>query len=133
MRLLTLQQLQCPRPRCEKPFPLRLQLNTDNPEAVEIIDSDVNIAFIKRIIPTIDYTYVRNTAAESLGLKDLPEMPPQNDATEKNDDDEQFYTKLHNVLMDVHINDGVLLCESCNRKYPVQKGKTETFCVKAYR
>jgi multifunctional methyltransferase subunit TRM112 len=36
--------------------------------------------------------------------------------------DEAFLRAVHDLVMDVHINEGALVCPNCARDFPIKKG-----------
>jgi uncharacterized protein YbaR (Trm112 family) len=73
MRLLTHNQLICVRKNCPNSYPLQLK-----PEKVEQEETECREEFIQHILPTVDYSVLRQ-AAKSLGLESqLPlELPSE--------------------------------------------------------
>lgn len=115
MRLLTYQQLCCVRKDCQHTYPLTLHITTTNPAAVESVESDCSEKFIHNIISQLDYPLIVKTAATQFGIDTLPPTPPSQLTTD-------FCAELHTVLMDIHVMDGWLQCDKCERKYPIQSG-----------
>jgi multifunctional methyltransferase subunit TRM112 len=52
-----------------------------------------------------------------LGVATLPDSLPDT-ATE----DEGFLRSVHGLIMDVHVEEGSLVCPHCGRAYPINKG-----------
>ncbi|CAI5478105.1 unnamed protein product [Closterium sp. Yama58-4] len=111
MKLLTHNMLQCTVKGVTKGYPLKI-------EAVkyEEREADFNPDFLRHVFPKIDWPALRE-AAEALGVTDLP---PQADASML--DDEEFLRKFHHALMEVHLEEGTLICPETGRKFPVSKG-----------
>ena len=70
----------------------------------------------KSLLSKIDWPALRKTAAE-LGVATLPEAVPEGAATS-----EAFLRSLHALAMDVHVEEGSLVCPNCGRAYPISKG-----------
>ncbi|CAH2033604.1 unnamed protein product [Thlaspi arvense] len=58
--------------------------------------------------------------ARSMGYSELPEDSP--DATVLDSADESFLRKLHHALLELHLQEGALVCPETGRKFPVNKG-----------
>lgn len=52
-----------------------------------------------------------------IGIAALPEAPPAKPA-----DDVSFLKSVHDLVMDIHVMEGALVCPHCGRSYPVSKG-----------
>ncbi|XP_044304534.1 multifunctional methyltransferase subunit TRM112-like protein [Varanus komodoensis] len=93
-------------------FPLRIQATE-----VKVKNVDFNPEFIARMIPKLEWGALVE-AAESLGQRsDLPsELIPDYK------DDENFLRKVHHVLMEVEVVEGVLKCPDTGREFPITKG-----------
>ncbi|XP_061462758.1 multifunctional methyltransferase subunit TRM112-like protein isoform X2 [Rhineura floridana] len=93
-------------------FPLRIQATE-----VKMNNVDFNPEFTARMIPKVEWGALVE-AAESLGQRsDLPSEPIPN--FESNED---FLRKVHHVLMEVEVMEGVLKCPDTGREFPITKG-----------
>ncbi|KAM9133106.1 multifunctional methyltransferase subunit TRM112-like protein [Pangshura tecta] len=93
-------------------FPLRIQATE-----VKVNNVDFNQEFVARMIPKVEWGALVE-AAESLGhLSDLPhKLPPE---YENNED---FLRKVHHVLLEVEVMEGILKCPDSGREFPITKG-----------
>ncbi|XP_061462757.1 multifunctional methyltransferase subunit TRM112-like protein isoform X1 [Rhineura floridana] len=84
---------------------------------VKMNNVDFNPEFTARMIPKVEWGALVE-AAESLGQRsDLPSEPIPN--FESNED---FLRKVHHVLMEVEVMEGVLKCPDTGREFPITKG-----------
>ncbi|KAH4647617.1 hypothetical protein HBH81_024140 [Parastagonospora nodorum] len=135
MSRLTANCLTCAIKTC-KTNPLSFPLHPRDAE-LEIQEADVNLAFLKNILPRLMWEEIRVIAAE-LGLPELPATPPTpadlvsaegaldtDTADEKSDGEEtptQTALDLHRVLLETCIQEGKLVCGSCGHEYAVKEG-----------
>lgn len=92
-------------------FPLKI-------EADKVVGKQVdeNSDFLRNIFPKIDWKAFVD-AAKALGYSELPE---EADATLL--DSQDFLTKFHHALLEIHLEEGALVCPETGRKFPVSKG-----------
>ena len=69
-----------------------------------------------RLLGKLDWAALRKTVGE-LGIAELPEAPPV-----RPEADEAFLRSVHDLVMDVHVVEGALVCPNCARAYPIRKG-----------
>ncbi|VVA92166.1 unnamed protein product [Arabis nemorensis] len=95
-------------------FPLRI-------EAGKVIEKEVdfNPDFLKHMFAKIEWKALVE-GARSMGYAELPEDSP--DATVLDSGDETFLRKLHHALLELHLEEGALVCPETGRKFPVNKG-----------
>ncbi|XP_067831755.1 multifunctional methyltransferase subunit TRM112-like protein isoform X2 [Heptranchias perlo] len=93
-------------------FPLLLRASE-----VKINNVDFNQDFISRMIPKVEWSALVD-AAESIGHRnDLPqELTPESQSSE------DFLQKVHHVLLEVEVIEGVLKCPESGREFPITKG-----------
>ena len=72
--------------------------------------------FVKKMLLRIDYGVLKQ-AAEQLGVKDLPK-----EATDEALEDPEAVQRLHHALMEVHLEEGALICPETQRRFPVSQG-----------
>ncbi|KAI9201822.1 uncharacterized protein BJ171DRAFT_196133 [Polychytrium aggregatum] len=109
MRLLTHNMMQCHVKGCtSNNFPLRL-------EEVELeqIEAEFNPEFIARLLPKIDYPALVATTF-SLGIDLLPQNPPADDVSE------EFLRRLHQVLLEIRVKEGRMVCNGCGHVFPIK-------------
>jgi multifunctional methyltransferase subunit TRM112 len=69
-----------------------------------------------RLLAKLDWPALRATAA-ALGIAELPAAPPA-----KPEEDLEFLKSVHDLVMDIHVTEGALVCPNCARSYPIRKG-----------
>ncbi|KAJ4309061.1 hypothetical protein N0V94_009099 [Neodidymelliopsis sp. IMI 364377] len=137
MKLLTLNFLTCAVKTCKtqaSSFPLH-----PRDAELEIQEADVNLPFLKNILPRLMWEELR-TICKELGLPDLPPTPPTPadlvessssalDATEPptagaqaDEEPSQTAKDLHRVLLETCIQEGKLVCGCCGHEYSVKEG-----------
>ena len=94
-------------------FPLRIEVAEGG---IKQEETEFNASLAIRLLTKLDWDGLRQTASE-LGIAELPPSPPP--APEK---DEAFLKSVHDLVLDVHITDGALVCPNCGRRYPITKG-----------
>ncbi|EMD61956.1 hypothetical protein GGP41_002550 [Bipolaris sorokiniana] len=143
MKLLTLNFLTCAIKAC-KTNPASFPLHPRDAE-LEIVEADVNLAFLKNILPRILWNELRVICSE-LGLPELPptaptpadlvepssssasaldtaEATPAADAQEEEEEEPSQTAKdLHRILLETCIKEGKLVCGACQHEYAVKEG-----------
>jgi multifunctional methyltransferase subunit TRM112 len=71
---------------------------------------------VKKMIAIINYEALK-TAAEQLGVHNLPEAVTAEDL-----EDPDMIQKLHHAMMEIHLEEGALICPVTKRRFPVSKG-----------
>lgn len=79
-------------------------------------ESEFSPQLIVRLLPKLDWAALRKTASE-MGIAELPETLPAKPA-----EDEAFLKSVHDLIMDIHVMEGSLVCPNCSRAYPVHNG-----------
>jgi multifunctional methyltransferase subunit TRM112 len=111
MRLLTHNMLACNIKGVTKGFPLGIEVTK-----LETKESAMNADFLRHIYPKLDWKALHD-AAHTLGLDDIPEQVEPAML-----EDEDFLQKFHHALLEVHLEEGALICPETNRRFPVTKG-----------
>ena len=111
MRLLTHNSLKSIAKGSNEGYPLKLEI-----DEMEVRESEVNLNFIKGLIPGLDWGGVLVVAA-AVGLHGMPAK--FNVALLE---DESFLRAVHNLLLDIHIQRGTLVCPDTGTRYPIQSG-----------
>ncbi|MCO5597836.1 hypothetical protein L7F22_051920 [Adiantum nelumboides] len=111
MRLLTHNMLSCNIKRVTNGFPLGIEATT-----VETKEADMNPDFLRHIFPKLEWKAFRD-AAHSLGVNNLPEQVDSDMLL-----DEEFLHRFHHALLEVHLEEGALICPETGRRFPVSKG-----------
>jgi len=127
MKLLTLNFLTCAIKTCKteaSSFPLH-----PRDAELEIIETELNLEFLKNILPRLMWPEIRTIASE-LGLPTLPETAPtKGDLIEGGEQPEggeeipsQTAKDLHRVLLETCVREGKLVCGCCGHEYAVKEG-----------
>lgn len=111
MRLLTHNMLACNIRGVTNGYPLKLEVNQ-----TETREADFNPEFLRRIFSKIEWKALREGAI-AVGIEDLPEA-----AETENLEDEEFLRKFHRALLEVHVEEGALVCPETGRRFPISKG-----------
>ncbi|XP_010521186.1 PREDICTED: multifunctional methyltransferase subunit TRM112-like protein At1g22270 [Tarenaya hassleriana] len=113
MRLLAHNMLSCNIKGVTNGFPLRI-------EAEKVIEKEVdfNPDFLRHMFAKIDWKALVE-AARSLGYAELPETAPDAAAL---DSDDPFLRRFHHALLELHLEEGALVCPETGRKFPINKG-----------
>ncbi|KAL0699855.1 hypothetical protein Bca4012_055977 [Brassica carinata] len=114
MRLITHNMLSCNIKGVTNGFPLKI-------EAEKVIEKEVdfNPDFLRHMFAKIEWKALVE-ATRSMGYAELPEDSP--DAAAIDSADETFLRKLHHALLELHLEEGALVCPETGRKFPVSKG-----------
>ncbi|KAJ4339091.1 hypothetical protein N0V87_003526 [Didymella glomerata] len=132
MKLLTLNFLTCAIKTCKtqaSSFPLH-----PKDSELEIIEADLNLPFLKNILPRLMWEELRVISKE-LGLPDLPPTAPTpNDLVEggiqevaegqqpADEQPSQTARDLHKLLLETCVQEGKLVCGCCGHEYAVKEG-----------
>lgn len=111
MRLLTHNSLKSICRGVKDGYPLRLEITE-----MEVRESEVNLQFMKELIPGLDWHGVL-CAAQAVGLQGMPATFNKSIL-----EDESFLRAVHNLLLDIHVQSGVLICPDTGRHYPIVNG-----------
>ena len=109
MRILSHNSLKCPAKDVIEGYPMLLEV-----DELEVVETECNPTFIKSILPTLDWKAIL-IAADAIGLKGIP--------VEYNSsllDDNDFILALHNLLLDIHVIKGNLVCPESARRFPIE-------------
>ncbi|KAH8105361.1 trm112 [Cristinia sonorae] len=110
VRLITHNLLACHAKGCTtNNFPLQFK-----DVSIELREAEFNPEFLKGFMPRIEWKALVD-AARQLGDTTLPsEMPEMVD--------DEFLKNLHHALLEVHVEEGAMVCPNCNHVYPVSNG-----------
>lgn len=111
MRLLTHNMLSCNIKGVTNGFPLKLE--ADKWVTKEV---DLNADFLRGVFPKIEWTALV-AAARALDYCDLPEQADGSMLTS-----EDFLRRFHHALLELHVEEGALVCPETGRKFPISKG-----------
>jgi multifunctional methyltransferase subunit TRM112 len=109
MRLLTHNSLKSPVKGVSQGYPLQIEILD-----MEVRESEVNPEFMKNLIPGLDWDGIL-VVAEAVGLKGLPKV--FNPAILE---DASFLKAAHNLLLDVHVKRGTLICPESGKRFPIE-------------
>jgi multifunctional methyltransferase subunit TRM112 len=112
MKLLTHNMLQCHIKGVTNGYPFKIEA-----EKVEIREIDYDPDFLRHIYPRIQWDALRQ-GAEALGAGPLPESVTE----EMLESDEDFLKAFHHALLEVHLEEGALICPETGRRFPVSQG-----------
>ncbi|XP_010916870.1 multifunctional methyltransferase subunit TRM112 homolog A [Elaeis guineensis] len=111
MRLLTHNMLSCNIKGVSNGFPLRLEAEKWVEKEVEL-----NADFLRGIFPKIEWKALAG-AARAIGYDQLPD---EADASMLDSDD--FLRRFHHALLELHVEEGALVCPETGRRFPINKG-----------
>lgn len=111
MRLLTHNMLSSNIKGVTNGFPLRI-------EAEKVVEKEVelNIDFLKNMFVKIEWKALVE-ASRTLGYAELPD-----NAEPTMLDSDEFLNRFHHALLELHLEEGALVCPETGRKFPVNKG-----------
>ncbi len=112
MKLLTHNMLQCHIKGVTNGYPFKIEA-----EKVEIREIDYDPDFLRHIFPRIQWNALRE-GANALGVDPLPEIV----TAEMLEGDEDFLKAFHHALLEVHLEEGALICPETGRRFPVSQG-----------
>ncbi|MED6219458.1 hypothetical protein PIB30_036049 [Stylosanthes scabra] len=111
MRLLTHNMLSSNIKGVEKGFPLRI-------EAEKVVEKPVemNADFLMKMFEKVEWkAFVE--ASRSMGYSQLPE-----EVDPAMLESDEFLSRFHHALLELHLEEGALLCPETGRRFPVNKG-----------
>ena len=111
MRLLTHNALRCPAKDVTHGYPLQLEINE-----MEVKETEANYDFLRSQLPTLHWPSVLVVAA-AVGLEGFPPTFQPSLL-----EDEDFLQAVHNLLIDIHVKTGTLICPESGRRFPIING-----------
>ncbi|ESK97183.1 hypothetical protein Moror_6266 [Moniliophthora roreri MCA 2997] len=110
VRLITHNLLACHAKGCtSNNFPLQFK-----DVQVEIREADFNPDFVKHFIPKLEWKALVDSAKE-LGDASLPLEQPEMV-------DDELLKNLHHVLLEIHVEEGTMICPNCSHNYSISNG-----------
>ena len=111
MRLLTHNTLKCAAKGVTAGYPLQLQIDEFN-----VVETDCNFDFLRHLLPSLHWDAIL-VAAKAVNLEGFPqEFQPALL------EDEEFLEAVHNLLLDIHVITGRLICPETGRVFPIEAG-----------
>ncbi|KAL3641310.1 hypothetical protein CASFOL_016278 [Castilleja foliolosa] len=111
MRLLTHNMLSSNIKGVTNGFPLLIEA-----EKVVQKEVDFNADFLRNMFAKVEWKVLVD-ASRTLGYSELPE-----EAEPSMLDSAEFLRKFHHALVELHLEEGALVCPDTGRKFPVNKG-----------
>lgn len=111
MKLLTHNMLQCHIKGVKNGYPFKIE-----PVKIETREMDYDPDFLRHIFPRLDWNALRE-AAETMGAGPLPEI-----VTDDLLQDDTFLKAFHHALLEVHLEEGSLICPETGRQFAVNQG-----------
>lgn len=111
MRLLTHNMLSSNIKGVNNGFPLRI-------EAEKVVEKEVelNVDFLRNMFAKIEWKALVE-ASRTLGYAELPDS-----AEFSMLESDEFLQRFHHALLELHLEEGALVCPETGRKFPVNKG-----------
>ncbi|KAI0041551.1 Trm112p-domain-containing protein [Auriscalpium vulgare] len=110
VRLITHNLLACHVKGCtSNNFPLKLQ-----DVQIALREAEFNEDFLRGFIPRLEWGALVQAARE-VGDDSLPAEVPEML-------DDEFLKQLHHVLLEIHIDEGSMVCPNCKHVYPISSG-----------
>ncbi|KAG2023886.1 trm112 [Coprinopsis cinerea AmutBmut pab1-1] len=110
VRLITHNLLACHVKNCtSNNFPLQFK-----DVQLEIREAEFNPEFLKGFLPKIEWKALVDSARQ-LGNTSLPNEQPEMF-------DDEFLKNLHHVLLEIHVEEGAMVCPNCKHEYPISSG-----------
>lgn len=79
-------------------------------------EADFNADFLVHMLPKMEWGALVS-AAKEIGAGELPAEIPDDAPT-----NEEFLRAFHHALLEVHVEEGTLVCPESGRKFPINKG-----------
>lgn len=111
MRLLTHNMLSSNIKGVTNGFPLRI-------EAEKVVEKtvDFNADFLKNMFAKVEWKALVE-ASKTMGYFELPDNVESSML-----ESDEFLQKFHHALLELHLEEGALICPETGRKFPVSKG-----------
>lgn len=87
-------------------------------EVEKVIEKQVELSadFLRNLFPKIEWKALVD-AARTMGYAELPEQVDSSML-----DSNELLTKFHHALLELHLEEGALVCPETGRRFPVTKG-----------
>jgi multifunctional methyltransferase subunit TRM112 len=90
-------------------YPLQLEV-----DELEVVETECNAEFIQSLLPSLEWSAVV-VAADAIGLKGIP-----SEYSSELLKDKDFILAMHNLLLDIHVIKGFLVCPESGRRFPIE-------------
>ncbi|KAL1533668.1 multifunctional methyltransferase subunit TRM112 A-like [Salvia divinorum] len=111
MRLLTHNMLSSNIKGVTNGFPLGIEV-----EKMEEKEVEMNTDFLRNMFAKVEWKALVE-AAKTLGYTELPDNVEPSML-----ESDEFMRRFHHALLELHLEEGVLVCPETGRKFPVNKG-----------
>ncbi|GER37764.1 protein trm112 [Striga asiatica] len=111
MRLLTHNMLSSNIKGVTNGYPLKIEV-----EKVVQREVELNPDFLRNMFAKVEWKALVD-ASRTMGYSELPE-----EAEPTMLDSDDFLRKFHHALLELHLEEGALVCPETGRKFPVNKG-----------
>ncbi|XP_042033992.1 multifunctional methyltransferase subunit TRM112 homolog A-like [Salvia splendens] len=111
MRLLTHNMLSSNIKGLTSGFPLGIEVEKTEEKEVEM-----NADFLRNMFAKVEWKALVE-AAKTLGYTELPDNVEPSML-----DSDEFLRRFHHALLELHLEEGALVCPETGRKFPVNKG-----------
>ncbi|CAA0809926.1 Multifunctional methyltransferase subunit TRM112-like protein [Striga hermonthica] len=111
MRLLTHNMLSSNIKGVTNGYPLKIEV-----EKVVQREVEQNLDFLRNMFAKVEWKALVD-ASRTLGYSELPD-----EAEPTMLDSDDFLRKFHHALLELHLEEGALVCPETGRKFPVNKG-----------
>ena len=111
MRLLTHNMLSSNIKGVTSGFPLRVEV-----EKVVEKEVELNADFLRNMFAKVEWKALVE-ASKTLGYTELPDNVEPSML-----DSDEFLNRFHHALLELHLEEGALVCPETGRKFPVNKG-----------
>ncbi|KAL1547973.1 multifunctional methyltransferase subunit TRM112 A-like [Salvia divinorum] len=111
MRLLTHNMLSSNIKGVTSGFPLRIEVEKMVEKEVEL-----NADFLRNMFAKVEWKALVE-ASKTLGYTELPDNVEPSML-----DSDEFLNRFHHALLELHLEEGALVCPETGRKFPVNKG-----------
>jgi multifunctional methyltransferase subunit TRM112 len=111
MRLLTFISLKAPGKDVKTGYPMDLRV-----DEMDVVETRCDEDFMRHIIPTLEWAALQK-CAQAVGVEGLPGA-----YSAALLEDTEFLGFVHNLLLDIHVMKGTLICPETGRQYPIVDG-----------
>ncbi|KAG0148481.1 hypothetical protein CROQUDRAFT_26746, partial [Cronartium quercuum f. sp. fusiforme G11] len=119
VRLITHNLLACNARTCTTPnnFPLRFESVTK----IEERSMELNKEFLLGFLPKLDFEALLQ-ASRALGDDRLPDTITSEQVEHPETIDDQTWAALHHALLEIHVQEGQMVCPSCSHIFVIKDG-----------